>query len=116
MQKILHVALTRPAGARFQAGGVFFFMNLGHDEQSHLFTAEIDGHQATLSYVPVDERTMDYQSTYVPHVLRNRNVGTALVRYALDHARERGWQVVPSCWFVRQVGGRFPEYSDLIKG
>ena len=88
-------------------------MNLGHDEQSHLFTAEVDGHQATLSYAPVDEKTMDFQSTYVPHSLRNRQVGTALVRYALDHARSRGWKVIPSCWFVRQVLDRFPEYADL---
>lgn len=88
-------------------------MNLGHDEQSHLFTAELDGHQATLSYAPVDEKTMDFQSTYVPHTLRNKQVGTALVRHALDQARERGWKVVPSCWFVRQVLDRFPEYGDL---
>jgi len=90
-------------------------MTLGHDEQSRLFTAEVDGHQATLSYVPVDEKTMDFQSTYVPHALRGRQVGTALVRHGLDHARSRGWSVVASCWFVKQVMDRFPEYHDLAR-
>lgn len=90
-------------------------MTLGHDEHSHLFTAEVDGHQATLSYLPLDGKTVDFQSTYVPHALRNRQVGTALVRHALDHARERGWAIVPSCWFVRQVIDRYPEYRDLAR-
>jgi predicted GNAT family acetyltransferase len=91
-------------------------MDLGHDEQSHIFTAEVNGHQATLSYAPVNERTVDFQSTYVPHALRKKNVGTALVRHALDHARERGGRVIPSCWFVRQVADRYPDYKDLIEG
>jgi predicted GNAT family acetyltransferase len=86
-----------------------------HEETDHLFVAEVDGHQATLSYRPVDETVLDFQSTYVPHVLRNRNVGTQLVRYALDFAREKGLQVIPSCWFVGSVVERHPEYRDLLK-
>ena len=86
-----------------------------HDETGHLFIAEADGHQATLSYRPIDDATIDFQSTYVPHVLRGRNVGTRLVRYALDWARDQKLQVVPSCWFVGSVVERHVEYRDVLK-
>lgn len=86
-----------------------------HDERERQFVADVDGHQATVSYRPLDEGTLDFQSTYVPHVLRGKNVGTQLVRYALDWARERKLQVVPSCWFVGSVVERHPEYRDVLK-
>ena len=76
--------------------------------------ADTEGVQATVSYQPVNETTLDFVSTYVPHVLRGRNVGTQLVRYALDYAREKGLSVVPSCWFVGSVVERHPEYRELL--
>jgi predicted GNAT family acetyltransferase len=89
--------------------------NFTHDETDHLFVAEVDGHQATVSYRQVDETTLDFQSTYVPHVLRGRSIGTRVVRYALDYAREKGLRVIPSCWFVGSVVERHPEYRDVLK-
>lgn len=86
-----------------------------HDETGHQFIAEVDGHQATLAYSPVNDTTLDFQSTYVPHVLRGRNVGTQLVRYALDWARGEKVRVIPSCWFVGSVVERHPEYRDLLR-
>lgn len=85
-----------------------------HDETSRLFIAEVDGHQATVAYRVVDKNTLDFQSTYVPHVLRGQNVGTQLVRYALDWAREQKMRVVPTCWFVGSVVERHPEYRDVL--
>jgi len=91
-------------------------MTFSHDAEARLFTAEVEGHHATLSYTPLDERTVDYQSTYVPHGLRNRHVGTALVKHALDHARATGWRVIPSCWFVKVVVEQNPEYREVLAG
>ena len=85
-----------------------------HDENLRLFIAELEGHQATVAYRPVDKTTLDFQSTYVPHVLRGRHVGTQLVRYALNWAKERGLRVVPSCWFVGSVVERHPEYREML--
>ncbi len=79
-----------------------------------MFIADVDGHQATVAYRTVDDATLDFQSTYVPHVLRNQHIGTQLVRYALDWAREQGVRVVPSCWFVGSVVERYPEYRDVL--
>lgn len=87
---------------------------LSHDESLRLFIIEVDGHQATVTYQPAAEGVLDFQSTYVPHVLRNRHVGTQVVRYALDWARAHKQRVIPSCWFVKVVVERMPEYRPLL--
>lgn len=86
---------------------------LSHDPDLRLFIADVDGVQATVAYASVDEHTLDFQSTYVPHALRNRNLGTQLVRHALAWARDQHLKVVPSCWFVAMVMDREPEWRDL---
>lgn len=85
-----------------------------HDEAGHMFVLAAEGGSATLSYAPVNETTVDFQSTYVPHALRGRGVGARLVLVALDWAKERGLRVVPSCWFVSDVIARRPEYRSLL--
>ncbi|MEY8038952.1 GNAT family N-acetyltransferase [Saccharopolyspora cebuensis] len=40
--------------------------------------------------------------------------GSALVRAALDSARDRGLSVLPHCSFVRDWIGAHPEYLDLV--
>jgi predicted GNAT family acetyltransferase len=67
-----------------------------------------------LSYKKVSWRVIDLRSTLVPPHLRGRGLGTALVRQGLDWARREGYQVIPSCPFVRDFMERNPEYSDLI--
>lgn len=43
-----------------------------------------------------------------------RGLGSRLVRGALDDARGRGWQVRPSCPFVRVYIARHRDYLDLV--
>jgi predicted GNAT family acetyltransferase len=40
--------------------------------------------------------------------------GSELVRRALEVARERGWQVLPSCPFVRSYIAEHPQFRDLV--
>jgi predicted GNAT family acetyltransferase len=42
--------------------------------------------------------------------------GSELVRGVLDYARERDWQVLPSCPFVRSYIADHLEYLDLVPG
>jgi predicted GNAT family acetyltransferase len=118
VQKILHLPLRRQTSPGFSVppdyvSGVT--PTFTHDEDQRQFVAEVEGHQATVSYQPVNETTLDFVSTYVPHNLRGRNVGTQVVRYALDYARDKGLQVIPSCWFVGSVVERHPEYREILK-
>jgi predicted GNAT family acetyltransferase len=74
-----------------------------HHDLGRRFWLELDGEVAYLAYRVVDERTLDYASTWTPHALRGRGVATQLVHHALAWARDEGLTVIPSCWFVRKV-------------
>jgi predicted GNAT family acetyltransferase len=72
-----------------------------HDD-GRRFYVEMDGDVAYLAYKRVDDKTVDYISTYVPPTLRGRGLGELIVRHALDWARERSLTVIPTCSFVRK--------------
>ena len=87
-----------------------------HDSSGRRFVAVLDaasGAEAVLDYRVVDEGTLEYHHTFVPHAFRGRGVAAALAKAALDHARERGMRVIPSCWYVRRYVDRYPEYRSI---
>lgn len=88
-------------------------LDVRHDEAGRRFVAVIDGHEAYVAYRPADDKTLDFQRTYVPGELRGRGVAGKLVARALDLAREQGLTVVPTCSYVRGFLERHPEYADL---
>ncbi|MGP9683255.1 GNAT family N-acetyltransferase [Brachybacterium sp. AOP3-A1-3] len=57
----------------------------------------------------------DLRSTVVSPDHGGRGVGSALVRFALEDARERGCWVIATCWFARGWIDRHPEFSDLLE-
>jgi predicted GNAT family acetyltransferase len=74
-----------------------------HHDPGRRFWLELDGEVAYLAYRFVDERTVDFASTWTPHALRGRGIATRLVEHALAWARARELSVIPTCWFVRKV-------------
>ncbi len=84
-----------------------------HREDQHRFVARVDGDEAYLQYYPLSGGVLDYASTYTPPRLRDRHIASAIVKVALEYARNRGFRVVPSCWFVAGYIERHPEYGDL---
>ena len=89
-------------------------MSITHDTTQRRFVLALGGCEAVLDYAVLDAATVDFHHTFVPDGLRGRSVGTQLVRHALDWAREEGYRVVPSCWFVSAVARRHPEYTALL--
>jgi len=85
-----------------------------HDLGKRRFFAVVDGGEARLDYVPVGDRALDYRHTFVPESLRGRGIGERLVKDALEHARENGYRIVPTCPFVRRIIERNPGYRDLL--
>ncbi len=84
-----------------------------HDPDQGLFIAEVGDVAATIAYTRKGAATLDFQSTFVPHSLRNQYFGTRLVRYALGWARDNNLKVVPTCWFVRMLMDKEPEWKAL---
>ncbi|MGH7631718.1 MAG: GNAT family N-acetyltransferase [Gemmatimonadales bacterium] len=85
-----------------------------HDARGLRFLMELPGGTAELAYVPVSDTVLDFYSTWVPPGERGRRVAARLVAAALAHARERGYRIVPSCWYVRRWIDAHPEQQDLI--
>jgi predicted GNAT family acetyltransferase len=91
--------------------------HVAHDPDRRRFVAALesaDGAEAVLDYREVGQGTLDYHHTYVPDQHRGKGVAGELARAALDHARDQGVKVIPSCWYVRRFIDRHREYQDLV--
>jgi predicted GNAT family acetyltransferase len=89
-------------------------VEIEHLESQHQFLIRLPEGAAVLSYTMRGARVMDLESTFVPPAARSRGIGGALVNAALDHARARGWSVIPTCWYVETWIAANPDYRDLI--
>lgn len=87
--------------------------SINHNKQANRFETTIDGQTGYISY---KERggSLVYDHTIVPQALGGRGVGSALVKHALDYAREHDKKVVSQCSFVSSYINKHPDYQDLI--
>ena len=77
------------------------------------FELEQNGHVATLLYT-LAGHVLGLVETEVPEVLKGTGTGSALVKSALDYAREQHLKVDVTCPFVAGYLKKHPEYSDLV--
>jgi uncharacterized protein len=59
--------------------------------------------------------SMVLMHTLVPATNRLKGVGSALVKYVLDYAREQNLKVIPYCPFVVKYLKDHPEYNDIVQ-
>lgn len=85
-----------------------------HDEKARKYYTLIDGRESLLQYSEAGAGTLNYWRTFVPPELRGRGIADEIVRVALEDARERGYKVIPSCWFVRVYAERHSRYQELL--
>ena len=78
-------------------------LDIRHDTGGGRFFASIGGEEATLLYTEAGARTLDFTRTYVPDALRHQKIGEAIVKHALDYAAANGFEVIPTCPFVKWV-------------
>ena len=55
-----------------------------------------------------------FTHTEVPRAHEGQGIGSSLIRFALNSARERGLNVVPICPFFAAYIRRHPEVQDLV--
>ena len=72
-----------------------------------------DGEIAVLEYRWLKAR-MVLMHTVVPATGRKKGVGSDLVKYVLEHAREHHLKLIVYCQFVAEYMKRHPEYDDLL--
>jgi predicted GNAT family acetyltransferase len=86
-----------------------------HDEpNSSRWVAHVEGVRAGVADYTLADGVLTLTHTVVESAYEGRGVGSALVRSALDSARDRGLSVVPSCPFVAGWIQKHPEYADLV--
>jgi predicted GNAT family acetyltransferase len=89
-------------------------LDITRNEQDEQFEVKVDGHLGFLTYGRTGS-ALSLLHTEVPAELEGRGVGSALVRAAMEYAREEGLTVVPFCPFARSWLKRHPEYAELVR-
>ena len=87
-------------------------MDINHDRTSHRFTTEADGHLAYVEYETGDGRIV-ITHTIVPSEIGGRGIAAALVKAALEYARDQGLNVEPQCSYADVWMRRHPEFEVL---
>ena len=90
-------------------------VNVVYDPEATRFVALVDGDPSG-AFLDVDERDDHWAliHTEVPSALGGRGIGSALVRAALERARDEGVRVNPHCGFVAAWLRRHPDHHDLV--
>ena len=88
-------------------------IQINHDKQAKRFETTIEGQTGYLSYQDKGD-VLIYDHTIVPQSLGGKGVGSALVKHALNYARDNDKKVLPQCSFVASYIDKHPEYQDLV--
>jgi predicted GNAT family acetyltransferase len=82
--------------------------------EKHRFEADLgDGSFAIAEYT-LPKGKIVFTHTEVPPAHESQGIGSALVRFALAAARERGLHVIPACPFVASYIKKHSEEQDLL--
>jgi predicted GNAT family acetyltransferase len=80
----------------------------------HRFEADLgDGSLAIAEYT-LPEGKIVFTHTQVPPAHEGKGIGSALIRFALGAARDRGLQVIPICPFFAAYMKKHGEVQDLL--
>ena len=88
--------------------------DIRHNEAESQFETTIDGHTGYAAYDLEEPDRIVFTHTIVPPELEGRGVAAAIVKHALNHAREKHLKVVPQCAYVAAFIKKHPEYQDLL--
>jgi uncharacterized protein len=74
----------------------------------------VDGELAGFAEYVLHGSQADFTHTQIDDRFEGRGLASELIRATLDDVRQRGWQVMPYCPFVRTFLGKHAEYRDLV--
>jgi predicted GNAT family acetyltransferase len=82
--------------------------------EKHRFEADLGDGSFGIAQYRLDPGTITFTHTEVPEAHEGQGIGSALIRFALRSARERGLRVIPICPFFAAYIKRHPEEQDLL--
>ncbi|MFL6244459.1 MAG: GNAT family N-acetyltransferase [Thermoanaerobaculia bacterium] len=88
--------------------------DIRNNESESQFETTVDGHRAIAAYDLEEPNRIVFTHTEVPEALAGRGIAGAIVKFGLDHAREKKLTVVPQCSYVAAFVKRHAEYQDLV--
>jgi predicted GNAT family acetyltransferase len=86
-------------------------MSVTHDQGSHQFSTEVNGHRAVLDYT-LTGSIMNITHTGVPTAIGGRGIAAELMRAALAAAQEHHWSVNPICSYAVAYMKKHPVAGD----
>lgn len=89
-------------------------MKVEHDAVGHRFFVRLPAGEGQLLYKVAGPGLLNFWHTEVSPSLRGQGVGDAIIRAAMEHARQSGQNVISDCPFVRAWLKHHAEYQDLV--
>jgi predicted GNAT family acetyltransferase len=87
-----------------------------HDDKRGRFVGELDGVEVAFSEVDlIGNESILIKHTEVLAAHEGHGYGSAMLRYILDQARQRGQTVIPICPYSAKFIREHAEYLDLVK-
>jgi len=78
------------------------------------YEIRVDGKLAGFVKYRLHSGLIELVHTEINDEFEGRGLGSRLISFALDDARERGLAVLPLCPFVNDYVQRHPQYVDLV--
>ena len=75
-------------------------ISVTHQPDKQRFVSVLEGQESMLEYRLLPECGIDFTRTFVPELLRGQGVAEKLVRTGIGWAREQGFEMTASCWYV----------------
>jgi predicted GNAT family acetyltransferase len=89
-------------------------VDVRRNEGEEQFETSLGAGKAVLTYAEQHGK-LYLLHTEVPEEMEGHGIGSALVRTAMDYAKEQGVKVVPFCPFARTWLERHPQYQDMVE-
>jgi predicted GNAT family acetyltransferase len=87
---------------------------ISNNVEKHRFEADLGDGSFAIAEYRLGEGRIAFTHTEVPAAHGGKGVATALIRFALNWARERGLKVAPICPFVAAYLKSHAEEQDLL--
>jgi len=88
---------------------------IAHDPSNLTFELSIPGcdEKGYISYVHLNESTVDLQHTFVPESMRGQGIAKKLAKHAFEFVNEHNLKMKLSCWYLQKYlkENPKPEYT-----